>query len=243
MGTFTVQLKRAIEYTDGIISYEEVVFDNIKYILPVMTGGNIGLSNYPIFNEQYRPILNGKIIDHYWNREIGLETIDDFQLATRRKMNEIMPYYNKLYQSELIDYDALKTIDIQTVSHGDMETTEQSNSTQTGNNTSTTGARNVNSNTPQTMLARDKDYASGATDVRSETATNLSGASDGTANTEASNDQNSRTTGFQGSASDLIMRYRDSLLNIDLLIINDLEELFMQLLNNGDTYTKNGYFW
>jgi hypothetical protein len=55
-------------------------------------------NKYPIFDETYRQGLETKIINHYWLYEIGQETIEIFQFAMNRKMWEIMPYYNQLYE-------------------------------------------------------------------------------------------------------------------------------------------------
>src|SRR4051794_4007521 len=60
MGTFTMPLKTAIELAPK---------------------GDIGLNDYPIFDEAYRPTLNKKITDRYLNREIGMETISLFRHA------------------------------------------------------------------------------------------------------------------------------------------------------------------
>ena len=72
-------------------------------------GYKLPLDEYPIFDENHRAILNDKIIAHYYFREIGQETPSRFAFNLRRKMNEIMPYYNQLYESELIKYDPLFT--------------------------------------------------------------------------------------------------------------------------------------
>ena len=65
------------------------------------------LDSYPIFDEEYRNILNTKIIRHYWFREIGQETADRFNFYLETKMWEIMPYYNQMYKSELLEIDPL----------------------------------------------------------------------------------------------------------------------------------------
>lgn len=80
---------------------------NLRYLID--RGYPLALDSYPIWNEEYRKYLNQKIIDHYYFREIGQETPDRFNFFLRRKMNEIMPYYNKLYESELIQFDPLAT--------------------------------------------------------------------------------------------------------------------------------------
>lgn len=80
---------------------------DLRYLLA--RGYPLALDSYPIWAEEYRSYLNNKIIDHFYFREIGQETPDRFNFFLRRKMNEIMPYYNKLYESELISFDPLAT--------------------------------------------------------------------------------------------------------------------------------------
>ena len=65
------------------------------------------MNDYPIFDEMYREELNNKILQHFWYREIGQETPDRFNRMLRRKMFEIMPYYNQLYKSTLLEFDPL----------------------------------------------------------------------------------------------------------------------------------------
>lgn len=79
----------------------------LKWLLK--QGYQLALDKYPIFSEEYRDILNQKIINHFWFREIGQETPDRFNFMLMRKMNEIMPYFNKMYESELIKFDPLAT--------------------------------------------------------------------------------------------------------------------------------------
>ena len=54
----------------------------------IESGFDIGLNDYEIFDETYRPILNKKIIEHYFVREIGAETAGLFKLYLNRKMRE-----------------------------------------------------------------------------------------------------------------------------------------------------------
>lgn len=242
MATFTMPLKDVIEFTDGTVEYENVTFEGVTYYLPVLTGGNVGLNHYPIFDEGYRPILTGKILDRYWNREIGMETIDEFHLAMRRKMNEIMPFYNKLYESERIEYNALSTMDVKTESTNTATSHEEASATGSNNTESDSQSRAVQSTTPQTMLSPNKDYASGASDANSWSGVESNSEQENVADSSTVGTGDSRTTGYQGVASDLIMRYRDSLLNVDLMVLRDLEDCFMQVFNNGDAYTKNGWY-
>lgn len=72
---------------------------------------DIGLKDYPIFDENYREPLNRKIINHYYFREIGMETAELFKRYLNNTMKEIMPYYNQLYKSELLEFNPFYNVD------------------------------------------------------------------------------------------------------------------------------------
>lgn len=72
---------------------------------------DIGLKDYPIFDENYREPLNRKIINHYYFREIGMETAELFKRYLNNTMREIMPYYNQLYKSELLEFNPFYNVD------------------------------------------------------------------------------------------------------------------------------------
>ena len=90
---------------------------------------------YPIYDEEYRPVLESKILKHYYTREICAETVGRWKLFLDARMNEIMPYYNKLYESELLKFNPLYDVDY----------TRTSNrvGNQTGAETGTSGNTNV----------------------------------------------------------------------------------------------------
>ena len=70
--------------------------------------------DYPIFDEEYRPVLETKILRHYYMREICSETVASWKFYLENMMNEIMPYYNQLYKSELIKFDPMHDHDYTT---------------------------------------------------------------------------------------------------------------------------------
>ena len=72
---------------------------------------DIGLKDYPIFDENYREPLNRKIINHYYFREIGFETAELFKRYLNNTMREIMPYYNPLFKSELLEFNPFYNVD------------------------------------------------------------------------------------------------------------------------------------
>lgn len=87
--------------------------------------------DYPIFDENYKPELEHKIISHYYTEEIGAETVGLWKHQLKNKMREIMPFYNQMYMSEKIKFDPL----INTMLDDSRQSNGESNqsSTQTGN--------------------------------------------------------------------------------------------------------------
>ena len=108
--------------------------------------------DFPIFDEEYRNVLCTKILRHYYTREIGLETYGLWKLKLQTKLNEIMPYYNKLYKSELYKYNPLHDVDMTTTNVGqktgertDVQNDDRTN-TFSGSRTSENEQTNVASN-------------------------------------------------------------------------------------------------
>lgn len=67
--------------------------------------------DFPIFDEDYRSVLCKKILKHYYTREIGFETVGLWKLKLNMMMNEIMPYYNQLYESTKMQFDPFTDAD------------------------------------------------------------------------------------------------------------------------------------
>ena len=98
--------------------------------------------DYPLTNKLDREQFEIKFINHFLMRRIGQETLRAFQLVLFNKLNEIMPYYNKMF-------DMLEGWDI----FEDGEVTER-----TLDNTTTTTAENIsNSSSENTSDKRFSD--------------------------------------------------------------------------------------
>lgn len=204
----------------------------------------LGLDKYPIFDSSYREKLNTKIMNHFMFQEIGHETIEQFRFRMRAKMDEIMPLYNQLYKNALIEFDPLVTVDILNTSTGEQEqqtAASQSNETESDVDSA---ARNVVSNFPQVMLNANKDYASNGADSNSQSKTKATIADESTGSSNMLSETESRTKGYQGAPAQLIRAARDLIINTDMLVIAEVEPLFMMVWNNSDEYTatKGRYY-
>lgn len=226
----------------------------------IESGFDLQLNEYPIFDELYRETLNKKIIDHYYFHEIGQETAGQFRHYLKTKLNEIMPYYNQLYKSELIEIDPITTFkEVHTEvkdksgtdsSHNSAVATSNSDGSGSTNNTTTNNGGsevlNVHSDTPQGQITeseiKQNKYAS-TTDYTKTNANNESTTATGgnayvdnsVSNSSADGQRNYSDTenitkqkyGYNKSPAELLELYRATFLNIDMMIIDELADLFM----------------
>lgn len=189
------------------------------------------LSRYPLFSEEYRKPLNTKIKQHFWYNEIAHETIDIFLFQLKVKMNEIMPYYNQMYEAELVKRDPFLTVKMKSSTKNSGSAKNISSSVEHGTSSSSTDAKSraVQSDTPQVMLSGSGDYATGAAD--STSLTGVKSASDGTGSQTSTSSSDgsgeSSQEGFSGSMASLIQAHRDAIINVDMMVIAQLEPLFM----------------
>lgn len=251
-------------------------------------GVDIGLKTYPIWSEDHREELNTKIINHYKYREIGFETPGRFIDELNIKMNEIMPYYNDLYKTTILEYNPIHNVDYEeeytttrdttgssdtigsatssdkTTSEGSESVDGTSNSTTTSDLSTSTNHANtkVDIDTPQSNIDVDNitttyPYASNVSqDKNNETSTknntdtttgsgtsNTESSSEVTNDSESSSEVNTNTSEKQTethskhlvgnygmtSSQTLIKQERELIINIDMQIISQLRDLFMQV--------------
>ena len=89
--------------------------------------------SYPLFDPQYKSVLETKILKHFYTREISEETVGLWKLRLNARMNEIMPLYNKMYESELLAFNPFYDVDYTRAGDrkGNQTTEETSNNTMT----------------------------------------------------------------------------------------------------------------
>lgn len=110
MANYTTMVRTICEFNAG---YDESVgFNDVSTVIEA-SRSKIFNFNYPIFDESYKSVLETKILKHYYTREIGLETVGLWKLKLDTKLNEIMPYYNQLYKSELLEFNPLYDVDFE----------------------------------------------------------------------------------------------------------------------------------
>ena len=219
MAIYTMELRTVIEY-EGRETVENYFKDYC-------------LNNYLKENE-IETILNAniwskdrlasKIVDHYYMREIGYETIGLFKHFAKVYMQEIMERYLPLIYSKSISYDPLVNVDYTEEFTRNIKGIGESNST---NNAS---GLSVNSDTPQGQINKQQilqgQYASntGASETESTISDNTSNNTDETYSKRVKGN-----SGVSATAQKMVAQYRENIRAIDEEIIKELDKLFMGL--------------
>ena len=184
-----------------------------------------------------RSELNDKILNHYRFQEIGQETFGRWLFELKTALNEIMPYYNQLFYSADQDFNPIYNVDYKKTLIGSQNANSNTTSTGTDSSSNEAYTKTVNSRTPQDQLNISNvnidsvDYADNADWGKSNGTTTGTNTTTGNASSNGSTSSVETTKGNFGvtSAQDLIIKYRQTIINIEQQIINDprIRELFM----------------
>lgn len=172
------------------------------------------LTSYPIFDENYRSVLNQYILNHFWMREIGFETAGEFDLYLGNTLNEIMPYYNGMFKMAMSEIDPLTNYKYK-------ETLDKSDAGTTSSNSNTNGNSKSVESTPADGLVQMNEiennvYASSAT------LNNNTVNANGTVDSKTETDYVKLVSGYNGvSVGKLYDEYRRYVVSVVRLLMND----------------------
>lgn len=250
MSKYTTEVRFICENSAGLSEGA----DNIDSILD-KCWNKVFNFDFPIFDENYRQVLCRKILKHYYTREIAHETVGRWKLALNAKLNEIMPYYNQLYKSELLEFNPFYDVDLTRSREGSGTSNRTSNNTETnsgtsknvssGSSTNNTDSLNRFSDTPQnsmdtqgiadsvplttvTKVNEDNTTSNESTDTLTR---NDNKIGSGTENINNTDKYIETVKGKQGTEnySSLLKKFRETFLNIDMMIIEDCSDCFFTL--------------
>lgn len=233
MSKYTTELRFICESSlqnNGIdikgLSVDEIIKKSLPYVFNF---------SFPIYDSDYLPILEHNIINNFYTREIGFETVQLWKQKLNSRLNLIMPKYNKIYESELYKLDPLSNSseieNFMRETQGNSQSDAQSTSTRTGTGTTGSTTQNIYSDTPQGTLSG-LDYATSLnedkTNGNTETSETGNGQSTETQNVNNTENYIRKRSGLTGttianSINDFIINFK----SIDNMIIEELEDLFM----------------
>lgn len=252
MSKYTTEVRFICENSAGLRESEGA--DNVDSILD-KCWNKVFNFDFPIFDENYRQVLCRKILKHYYTREIAHETVGRWKLALNAKLNEIMPYYNQLYKSELLEFNPFYDVNLTRSREGSGTSNRTSNNTETNSGTSKnvssgSGKSNTNtlnrfSDTPQnsmdtqgiadsvplttvTKVNEDNTTTNESTDTLTR---NDNKTGNGTENINNTDKYIETVKGKQGTEnySSLLKKFRETFLNIDMMVIEECSDCFFTL--------------
>lgn len=163
---------------------------------------------YPIFDEAYRKEFETHFIRKFYMREIGFETEGLFKFNLETWMIINMPYFNKMFESELFEYDPLTNSKMD-VTHTKSNGKTQNDTKNVAGSSSTDGTTNsTNSQTSDSTVIDDKfnrNLESNNPDSRLTITTNDGqGVIEYASRIEEDNENNTRTSNgsTSGTAND-----------------------------------------
>lgn len=181
---------------------------------------------YQISDPNWKETLERDITDYYYFHEIGQETADRFKHIFKAKMRRIMPYYDELYQTTLLDIDPLfshkMTEDYKASTTGVTLSKSNSASATAGNEQIDTRATEH----PQTGNV-DTDIPSESSRNVGETSSSVTATDQASGGHRSENDYIKTIEGFSDSPHKLLKEYRANIVRINELIINELRSLFI----------------
>ena len=196
------------------------------------------MTSYPIFDETYRNTLNQNILYHYYENEIGFETAPLFRFYLNQKLNEIMPYYNTLYkvqQKLLNENNIFNNVNLTETFNRKNDTTTNSTSNSNSKNNGLSNNKNIFQDTPQGKITQtdieNQTWATNVTFDKNETNNTIQDTTSSNGNANNIENYIKNIIGNNGNKYniEILNEIKNNLMNIDLMIINDLNELFMQI--------------
>lgn len=257
MSHYTTQIRYICENLSGLT--DSAGYADVNKVIK-KARKKIFTFDYPIFDADYKPLLETKILKHYYTREIGLESFGLWQLNLDRVMNEIMPLYNQYYESALIKFNPMHDTDLYV--KRDDERVDRTDEVQDNNTNNDVAGRghgssnltagntdwNYNSDTPQGTVGNldSLTYLTDAVKTTGDSHQDTTSDNDYSENRDII-EKRKRGEDFRTvddylehvagksaggkSFSEMLNAYRETFLNIDMMVINDTEmrNLFMGL--------------
>ena len=192
---------------------------------------------YDFYEESKKEQFEQKFIDYFYMREIEHETVEEFKHELRTKLNLIAPYYKQLYETELksknIEFLLNKDLKETFIREVESDTESLSNFNNESNGKTKVETLSTTNDTPQNRIDDLDKYISSASKDKNTSKT--SSSDNGSSISQNSNTAKEETTliskGNIGttSSAQLLRDWRDVLINIDMMILEECEELFFKL--------------
>ena len=186
-------------------------------------------TDYDFYLEENKKNFEKKFFDKYFDREIYCKNPFVFRRALLGKLNLIMPYYKQLYQTELEskNINFLLNKDLKEEFIRDIENNVEGSATSTG--TTTGDSTSIFSDTPEGQISNIEKFMSNGTINKNNDTSKSNSVSNSTGKTTEKTSFLSQGNIGVTSSAELLDKWRQVIINIDQLILNELEDLFLDI--------------
>lgn len=236
MSKYTTEVRYLCEVEYG--ASESLGFNSINDVITT-AAPKVFNFDFPMFDEAYRLPLEIKILRHYYTREICEESVGLWKLRLQDRLNMIMPYYNQLYSSELIQFNPMYDVDLTKESTKDNEGEKTNNETENAQahetNLDTTHQNNVSeSNTSNTGT---NSTATANTTVSSNTSSETN--NDAT-NTSSTSNESSSNNSSRHNSDEKLDKYSDTPQGSVVNLEDDSYLTNARIISDSASETSNG---
>ena len=190
---------------------------------------------YNLYNNELKPYFQEKFFQHFMFYEIGFDNINIFKQHLISTLNDIYPKYKQLYETEIrcldIDFMLNKDLKESYIRKLNGESEGNSQATSTSDNTSNSNDLSIANDTPQNKVDDLDKYMTSASKTNSNSTNNSISNANNTIKNKSNNTEEYEllSQGNIGitSSAELLEKWRNVLINIDLMIFKELENLFL----------------
>lgn len=190
---------------------------------------------YNLYNNELKPYFEEKFFQHFMFYEIGFDNINIFKQHLISTLNDIYPKYKQLYETEIrcqnIDFMLNKDLKESYIRKLNGESEGNSQATSTSDNTSNSNDLSIANDTPQNKIDDLDKYMTSASKSNSNSTNNSTSNANNTIKNKSNNTEEYEliSQGNIGvtSSAELLEKWRNILINVDLMIFKELENLFL----------------
>lgn len=203
--------------------------------------------DYPTYTPEQKNNFEQLFLNTYYVQEICAETEALWQQLLKTRLRLIMPYYIQLYKSEEVTIDPLAgdkitdtSNDVTQGENSDEYTTNSKTDTTTTNSGKNRSVRSDLPNQPMTLTDLEGEFYANQANLTQDEQNNQGTSETNNSGNSSGNNRTEKNTTYSreiitGNQPEAIMKFRESFININKMIIDELGDLFMSLW-----YT---YYW
>lgn len=208
MATYTMELRNIIESNINIFDFD-----------------------YPFYNENEKEYFQDRFIKHFYFREIGSETVARFKHYLEDKLHEIAPFYKHLYETTIYNYDPILNYSVEEQIQRSLNELNNGSVKNSVNSTNSSNGSNSQYDTPITPISNTRKTPSFIEEGNNTNSTTGSGTEERTSSNNLNENQRRTMKGNIGvmATQDLIVKEREIIININKMIFEECDDLFMQI--------------